>query len=148
MCAGHRVSEDAAKKREGELLKYSDPCVHVNENSCHFCQHIPLFPNRGKLTRFRIRRVFPPNFKGSAHCDHFVAVSYCWSSENNTESEPYKVVEEDGTVRNVRAQNSTIDRVVAYARENGFRMIWIDQIHWAPPDPATTEASRMFVYGV
>jgi hypothetical protein len=37
-------------------------------------------------------------------------------------------VEEDGTSRDMRASNSTIDRVVDFARENGFRMIWIDQV--------------------
>lgn len=127
-CSQHKFRDELAKKREEELIKYSDPCVHVRDHSCDSCQHIPLFPNKGKVTRFRIRRVYPPDVKGTASCDHFVAVSYCWSSENNTGSKPYQVVEEDGTVRDVRAQNGTLDRVVAYARENGFRMIWIDQV--------------------
>ncbi|KZL86141.1 hypothetical protein CI238_09115, partial [Colletotrichum incanum] len=48
-------------------------------------------------------------------------------TSDNPNDEPYEVVEEDGTVRKVRASRNTIDRVVAFARENGFRMIWIDQ---------------------
>lgn len=128
ICSDHMIRE--TQEREAELLKYTNPCVHVRENSCHACQHIPLFPNEGKVTRFRIRRVYPfkPQYDARRDCSHFVAVSYCWSSENDSKSEPYKVVEEDGSVRSVRAQNSTIDRIVAFARENGFRMIWIDQV--------------------
>lgn len=115
-------------RRELELYKFSDPCVHVRENWCQACGRIPQFPNQGTVTRFRIRRVHAAGSIDHRWCTHFVAVSYCWSSESGDNgSEPYKVVEEDGSVRDIRAQNSTIDRVVAFARENGFRMIWIDQ---------------------
>lgn len=122
-----RSSED----REAELLKFTDPCVHVQEHTCHECQHIPLFPSQGKVTRFRIRRLPPLGSDQLPECCHFVAVSYCWTSQGDSkgqaDEEPYLVREENGTVRPIRAQRATIDRVVAFARENGFRMIWIDQ---------------------
>ncbi|KAI0837772.1 heterokaryon incompatibility protein-domain-containing protein [Hypoxylon sp. FL0890] len=128
MCESHTINRTRIPDRETELHKYADPCVHVREHSCDDCQHIPLFPNELKVTKFRIRRVYPLNVEKAAHCTDFVAVSYCWSSEKNDDKTiPYKVIEEDGRVRDSRASNATIDRVVAFARENGFRMIWIDQ---------------------
>ncbi|KAL8356164.1 hypothetical protein RB601_001462 [Gaeumannomyces tritici] len=131
-CAQHMfrfgLNDGLRRERELELYKFSDPCVHVRENWCQACARIPPFPNQGTVTRFRIRRVHAAGSVDHHWCTHFVAVSYCWSSESGDNgSGPYKVVEEDGSVRDIRAQNSTIDRVVAFARENGFRMIWIDQ---------------------
>jgi len=119
-------------------------CQHIAQLTCHYCEHIPLFPSRKKATRFRIRRVVqkdadmgmdtfhPPSYQ-EFPCGHFVAASYCWSSQapstggSDIESEPYIVVEEDGTVREIRATKSTIDRAVSFAAQNGYRMIWIDQ---------------------
>lgn len=121
----------SSEHREAEFRKFTDPCVHVQEHSCHECQHIPLFPNQGKVSRFRIRRLLPTGNDKLPECCHFIAVSYCWTSQGDSKSqldeEQYLVREEDGTVRPIRAQRSTIDRVVSFARENGFRMIWIDQ---------------------
>lgn len=117
--------------REAELFKFTDPCVHVQEHTCDECQHIPLFPNQEKVTRFRIRKLLPVGSDKLPECCHFVAVSYCWMSQGDCSSHPdeesYLVREEDGTVRRMRAQRATIDRVVSFARDNGFRMIWIDQ---------------------
>ncbi|RSL64479.1 hypothetical protein CEP54_004704 [Fusarium duplospermum] len=125
------TSTTKIENREAELHKYANPCVHVREHSCKTCQNVPLFPNEGKITKFRIRRVNKPGSNEVSRCDHFVAVSYCWSAatanRSDDEEGPYKVVEEDGSVRDMRAAKSTIDRVVTFARENGFRMIWIDQ---------------------
>ncbi|KAI8677386.1 HET domain-containing protein [Fusarium sp. Ph1] len=133
VCEKHLSLTPTARieNREAELHKYADPCVHVREHSCNTCQHIPLFPNEGKATKFRIRRVNKVGSNEHSRCDHFVAVSYCWSAatanRSDNEEGPYKVVEEDGSVRDMRAAKSTIDRVVTFARENGFRLIWIDQ---------------------
>ncbi|OCL15254.1 hypothetical protein AOQ84DRAFT_224322 [Glonium stellatum] len=65
-------------------------------------------------------------------CTHFIAVSYCWPSEvaqtkGNSGEQPYLVLEEDLTVRPIRAPKDIIDRAVDFAVQNGFRMIWIDQ---------------------
>lgn len=121
----------SSEDREAELRKFTNPCVHVQEHTCDECRHIPLFPNQGKVTRFRIRRLLPVGSDKLAECCHFVAVSYCWTSQGDLDSrpdeEPYLVREENGTIRQIRAQRATIDRVVSFARENGFRMIWIDQ---------------------
>ncbi|XXH01682.1 hypothetical protein Hte_008043 [Hypoxylon texense] len=128
MCEHHAPMKSEIPDREAELHKYANPCVHVREHSCFDCQHIPLFPNERRVTRFRIRRVYSSDIERATLCTHFVAVSYCWSNEkNNGETVPYKVIEEDGRIRDTRASNTTIDRIVAFARENGFRMIWIDQ---------------------
>jgi hypothetical protein len=111
------------------LREYANPCVHVCELTCDYCKHIPLFPNQGAITTFKIRRIDP---KAWTRCRHFVAISYCWAAQTAGTEEnpkvPYKVVEEDGSVRDMRASSSTIDRVVEFARQNGFRMIWIDQV--------------------
>ncbi|KAK2728215.1 hypothetical protein CKAH01_11209 [Colletotrichum kahawae] len=137
MCAAHaniRPTPESLAAWEQKLRDAPDPCVHVEDLTCDGCRHVPLFPNTGEVSTFRIRRaavtdedaLFP-------ECRHFVAVSYCWESQPSDEDgeasslPPYTVVEEDGTKRAMRAPRATIDRVVRFARENGFRMIWIDQ---------------------
>ncbi|KAJ3577206.1 hypothetical protein NPX13_g3365 [Xylaria arbuscula] len=111
-------------------------CAHVAAVTCAHCKNIPLFTNRSRTTRFRIHRAFPkiesPELsKQSDPCRHFVAVSYCWDAQSSDQTgaieDPYTVVEEDGSVRNIRASKQTIDRAVAFAAQNGYRMIWIDQ---------------------
>lgn len=134
LCSQHLFSTHYGKTYEERLHEYANPCIHVQERSCRACQNFPLFPNEGKVTRFRIRRVYEQDSKMLRNCDHFVAVSYCWSGEDNESNcneEPYKIVEEDGkTVRNMRASRSGIDRAVNFARENGFRMIWLDKVNF------------------
>jgi hypothetical protein len=128
-CESHSRLGSRDDKREVALREYANPCVHVCELTCDYCKHIPLFPNQGTITTFKIRRIDP---KAWTRCRHFVAVSYCWAAQTagteGTPKAPYKVVEEDGSVRDMRASSSTIDRVVEFARQNGFRMIWIDQV--------------------
>ncbi|KAF4991859.1 hypothetical protein FDECE_13886 [Fusarium decemcellulare] len=129
-CGRHIFNRSNVKDREAELHKYDNPCVHVREHTCEDCQHIPLFPNEGKVTKFRIRRVSRRTNDQASNCDHFIAVSYCWSDDTNrgnANDPPYKVIEEDGSIRDMRVAKNTTDRIVAFARENGFRMIWIDQ---------------------
>ena len=142
ICAAHLLLKKHSKAREKRLKEYADPCLHVQDASCEDCSHIPLFPNRGKITRFRIRRLKPKDTKPSkfSRCCHFVAVSYCWSSqsarksaEDETDDEQYQILEEDReTIRQARAPKDTIDRAVKFAAENGFRMIWIDQVMCFP----------------
>jgi hypothetical protein len=130
-----------------------DACSHIARLTCNFCKDIPLFPSQGKVTRFRIRRVvqredaptimrykspeetkWNPKDHNEFPCGHFVAVSYSWAAQNAGSSspgngqKPYKVMEEDGSVRDMRASTHTIDRIVAFAAENGYRMLWIDQV--------------------
>ena len=128
-CESHfRVKPD--NKRERALREYANPCVHVCELACAHCQHIPLFPNQGTVTTFKIRRIDP---KAWTRCRHFVAISYCWSAQklepDDSPKARYQVIEEDGKPRNMRANSSIIDRAVDFARQNGFRMIWIDQVY-------------------
>lgn len=138
MCARHAnilMTAEQLAAREESLHSYANPCVHVQELTCDGCRHVPLFPNRGVVSAFKIRRAALRTDDGQPlNCQHFVAVSYCWSSqgvddtENGDDSDPYTVVEEDGSKRTMRAAKRTVDRAVAFARENGFRMIWIDQV--------------------
>lgn len=44
---------------EKEATAYDDPCIHVRDAACEECMHISLFPDSGRVTRFRIRRLKP-----------------------------------------------------------------------------------------
>lgn len=137
-CATHTQLEYNISVCGKRAKEHNNPCIHVESRSCEECMHIPLFPNSGKATKFRIRRLKPKDTRLSelGTCSHFVAVSYCWSSlsfqtsgEPNASSEQYQVLEEDmKSKRPIRAPKDTIDRAVSFATQNGFRMIWIDQV--------------------
>ena len=80
VCAAHiRFSKPDIKAYEKRAKEYTDPCIHVEDASCEECLQIPLFPNYGKVTKFRIRRLKPKGTEPSelGICTHFVAVSYC-----------------------------------------------------------------------
>ena len=80
-------------------------------------------------------------------CDHFVAVSYCYSAQpgfgddgdNDVQGEDhlYSIVEEDGSTRQARAPRAVIDRAVAFAAQNGYRMVWIDQVKFICDDDSS-----------
>ncbi|KAH6642223.1 heterokaryon incompatibility protein-domain-containing protein [Boeremia exigua] len=127
-CTSHFQGTHNNEERDKALKAYTNPCVHICELTCAHCSHIPLFPNNGTITSFKIRRIDP---KAWTQCRHFVALSYCWAAEGTefggSPKAPYTVIEEDGRLRNMRASSATIDRAVDFARQNGFRMIWIDQ---------------------
>ena len=138
-CATHaQLRKREISEYEEQATEYDDPCIHVRDAACEECMHLPLFPNSGKATKVRIRRLKPKGIQQSklGMCAHFVAVSYCWSSSNaekldvsDVDGEQYEVIEEDmKTVRATRAPKDTIDRAVSFAAQNGFRMIWIDQV--------------------
>ena len=128
VCRAHIDGRRKDENREYEPPGREKPCEHNLVGSCDKCWHIPLFPNSGEVTTFRVRQVRsakPDN--PYAFCGHFVAVSYRWTKEKEEQS-MYKVIEEDGSTRDMRAPKSVIDRAVAFARQNGFRRIWIDQV--------------------
>lgn len=141
VCAAHRLNADPKylKARERGIAKKLDNCVHVSEAACQDCEHLPLFPNTGRPTKFRIQRLRPKHGQSTrpSRCNHFVAVSYCHSdfeqsasSPGLKEEDPYIVVEEDGvTERPIRAPRTVLDRAVDFCRQNGMRMIWIDQVY-------------------
>ena len=128
-CESHIRVDRREHDREEALKEYANPCVHVRELTCSHCKHIPLFPNHGVVTTFKIRRIDPAAW---TQCRHFVAISYCWAAQKIGPDESprptYTVIEEDGISRDMRASSATIDRAVDFARQNGFRMIWIDQV--------------------
>jgi len=126
-------SRASMQRRNREAQKYDNACVHVQKVSCSDCRHIPLFPNQGLVKKFRIRRLRPIDVRPQdlPVCCHFVAISYCWSSSEYSEDKldgSYSVIEEDGQKRSARAPRSVLNRAVEFARHNGVRMIWIDQV--------------------
>ena len=142
ICAIHaKPRQRDIKSYERRTRDYSNPCIHVENACCGECMHIPLFPNHDRATKFRIRRLKPKDTRPSrlGKCNHYLAVSYCWSSaqrsgESNASSEKYQVLEEDmRTVRPIRAPIDVVDRAVSFAAQNGIRMIWIDQVIDLPP---------------
>ena len=136
ICAGHFQNGMPLKDLRAldrEAAQFNDPCVHVTKWKCPACEDIPLFPkDPTQIKRFRIRRLQPKGIAQSKlpPCADFLAVSYCWSSQTETSSNEtiYEVIEEDGTIRKMRAPKVVIDRAVDFASYNGIRMIWIDQV--------------------
>ena len=149
-CSSHKEHDPDLDREFDQELEQSeslDACPHVARVSCSYCKHIPLFPNRIKTTKLRIRRIVPEidspiadnleQYDMRNHNEwpwgHFVAVPYCWNASlgegpPDGQDDPYTVVEEDGSMRKIRASKQTIDRTVKFAAENGYRMIWIDQV--------------------
>ena len=142
ICFAHaEKSGSRIRAHERRLKEFSDPCMHIKDTCCDDCANIPLFPNQGKVRRFRVRRLRPKGSKPStaSACTHFVAVSYCWeghaalSTTSEHAGDDYQVLEEDmTTMRPIRAPKDTIDRAVGFAAANGIRMIWIDQVKAKP----------------
>jgi len=95
--------------------------------SCASCIALPPFQQR--TNSFRIVQQSSLPASPSGECTHFVAVSYCWPQQIEDQSQGrYTVRDINGTVRPNRAPEKILDRAVAFAREAGFRFIWIDQV--------------------
>ena len=103
ICATHRnhLKKHDTSAYEKLAKDYNDPCIHVKHASCVECMQIPLFPNRGRATKFRIRRLKSKGTKQSelGFCTHFAAVPYCWpsssaqrSGETKRDGEQYQVL--------------------------------------------------------
>ncbi|KAF4883654.1 hypothetical protein CGCF415_v015727 [Colletotrichum fructicola] len=128
MCAAHaniRPTPESLTAWEQKLAEFPDPCAHVEDLTCDGCRHVPLFPNTGTVSTFRIRRAAVTEEDALfSECRHFVAVSYCWESQPSDEDgeaaslPPYTVIEEDGTKREMRAPSATIDRVECIDQTN------------------------------
>ena|SRR2546429_57657 len=94
-------------------------CEHTRERSCADCRTYPPFPlEGGRSQNFRIVQFRDPGGMAaeSSLCDHYVAVSYCWSSDmNNGEKTifpykgPYTVRALNGLMRPNRAPVEVID---------------------------------------
>ncbi|KAK3352871.1 heterokaryon incompatibility protein-domain-containing protein [Lasiosphaeria hispida] len=109
------------------LTRVGTICEHLIRNSCSRCILTPTFPATGTVSSFRIVRQSSLRSIGE-ECTHFVAVSYCWPAEPSRQSRSqYTVRDADGKVRANRAPEEILDRAVAFARESGFRFVWIDQ---------------------
>ena len=102
-------------------------CQHMAAHSCSSCMYMPLFPEKATIKEFKIVKQ-SDLLRAKTQCTHFVAVSYCWPHDEGTANPQYRVRDENGNTRPNRAPNSVLDRAVAFARENGMRFIWIDQV--------------------
>ena len=117
-------------------------CIHVNARTCKDCQHVPLFPTDRSARTFKIVRLGDHESRASGNsqarsslCDDFIAVSYCWPSAKLDDagkpfphSGQYSVKDENGSIRQNRAPEEVLDRAVAFASQNGLRLLWIDQV--------------------
>ena len=134
LCSEHMPNAGPWLRRDEMSPSYARPCCHVEERSCRYCKQFPLFPLSGPVRKFRIRKLQPTGDEIPV-CDHFVAVSYTLYKSAKAKEDyinaPYTVVEE-GELRNARASKDVIDRAVNFAIENGYRMIWIDQVYCSP----------------
>jgi hypothetical protein len=130
------------------IFEFGD-CIHVNARTCKDCHRVPLFPTDRPVKNFKAIRLESYESRGSvvaftssenpqtnpSSCDDFVAVSYCWpppklDNDGNPlhHSGQYTVKSEDGLIRQNRAPEEVLDRAVAFASQNGLRLIWIDQV--------------------
>jgi hypothetical protein len=137
------VAQGAACPDPGHTLSYSpEICEHLLARSCRPCQFVPPFPSAGPVESFRvIRQSSLPKRKEDSddpleQCTHFVAVSYCWPHEDGRLAQRQDACQGRYTVRDVdsrgrpnRAPEWVLDRAVAFARERGFRLLWIDQVN-------------------
>ncbi|RDW75445.1 hypothetical protein BP6252_06587 [Coleophoma cylindrospora] len=115
---------------------------------CSYCRNVPCFPrdvlngdNANKIRRFKLLQ--RGKIHGMSQCNHYLAVSYCWTPaasssgttsytvSRNPQAEPEKG----------RARDDVVDRAVQVAADYGIRYIWIDQECIDQRDPDDQEAS-------
>lgn len=123
------VAKGALCKDASHKLSYVGAiCEHLVDNSCQRCMLTPPFPASGTVQNFRlIHQSWLPH--PERICTQFVAVSYCWPANKEDQSQGrYTVRDVNGKTRRNRAPEKIIDRAVGFARQSGYRFIWIDQV--------------------
>ena len=108
-----------AERNQGDLPMPPTPVLRPKA-ICN-CRRKRRFPKKG-LSRLRITQKNPSELPG---CNHFVAISYCWKSQE--EAQPRYSVETENGVRNNNAPSDILQRSIAFAAYHGIRLIWIDQ---------------------
>lgn len=128
ICASCVTKGIQCKDASHQLSYTSAICEHLAASSCQQCLLAQPFPGSGPVETFRILRQSWLS-RSTKPCTHFVAVSYCWSTEKENQSRGrYVIRDADGRIRNNRVREEIIDRAVSFARESGCRFIWIDQV--------------------
>lgn len=130
----------------------AETASHETVIQCRRCNKYPRFSQTRRTRHFRLVEPWEYLKPGDEHeaCDHFVAVSYCWSSYENgsrtcqirdctgsrkdslrvwsgskgkSKDENVYLSPEDGRV----PFDEVLDRAVEFASSEGLRCIWIDQ---------------------
>ncbi|KAJ8113740.1 hypothetical protein OPT61_g4192 [Boeremia exigua] len=113
---GRKTSHEAESRASS-----SDP----RNTPCKVCAAYPEFPHRTKPRTFRLVRPAITDV-----CQHYIAVSYCWSGGPKTTApnepktpapENYLVRDLDGHQRPCRASNDVLDRAVDVANSCGLQ---------------------------
>lgn len=94
-----------------------------SENDCSCVAFDASFFARAEL---QLRLTTPED---TPECTHYVAVSYCWSSSENSayKGTPFSVTRQDGSTKRPSCPKSLLDRVIQFACGKGMSFIWIDQ---------------------
>ncbi len=90
------------------------------------CKNLPPFASNNSLSlRLGGQNDYPD-------CVHYVAVSYCWQRNDETQPPPPTRLHAERLVngcdiRSLRTPSSVLDRAISYAVNHDIRAIWIDQ---------------------
>jgi hypothetical protein len=134
--SGKRCLDESHSLDTTPVFTFGD-CIHVSARTCKDCESMPLWPNEEQVKNFKVVRLDNKEETGFefSSCDHFIAVSYCWpppkfDDDGNIiqHTGQYLVRDEGGRTRPNRAPEDVLDRAVAFAAQNGIRLIWIDQV--------------------
>jgi hypothetical protein len=74
-------------------------------------------------------------------CPHYLAVSYRWPQDKASEEELYEIVLPSSQRRKSNVPAWLLDRIIAYAASQGFKLIWIDQECVDQEDPEQADQS-------
>jgi hypothetical protein len=113
------------------------------KKSTCFCEAAASFPKTFHPTELKLFR--PEN---SMSCDHYIAVSYCWPSEDHgnemnaehSSTQEYQVRDLNGVVRPARAPDWVLRRAIEVAASCDINMIWIDQECLPQPTDNSTQS--------
>jgi hypothetical protein len=124
-------THDDSNKEAADKGRFSDEVA-----SCSRCCMFPNFPRHRRVGNFKLVQPWEHCGREPPTCDHFLAVSYCWSSFQDTERH-YRIRDCTST-QGLRSSiylpadrrvppDEILDRAVELASAMGLRCIWIDQ---------------------
>ncbi|KAF2971132.1 hypothetical protein GQX73_g2434 [Xylaria multiplex] len=104
--------------------------------SCSRCCMFPKFPRHRRVGNFKLVQPWENCSADLPTCDHFLAVSYCWSTFHDTQRH-YRIRDCTSTHGVYGSEylpadrrippDEVLDRAVELASAMGLRCIWIDQ---------------------
>ncbi|KAI0549052.1 hypothetical protein F4679DRAFT_548060 [Xylaria curta] len=103
---------------------------------CPRCRLFPSFPRHERVKNLKLVQPWEYCGREPPTCDHFLAVSYCWSTFQDTERH-YRIrdcTSAHGLYSNIYLPtdrrvppDEVLDRAIEMASAMGLRCIWIDQ---------------------